>query len=166
MKLDCCDVALTRVVSPGGRGVWVRARRAALGLAVAGVLAAAPAHAVVEGRTAQDRPFVSGGVDAGELADLRAKQPFFSLSVLTAARSGAHLAGVQVRIFDGAGKLVLDTELDGPLLLVDLLPGKYRLEATNEGETQKRTLSVQPGKSQRLVLYFKSDAEVSPDLKR
>lgn len=127
---------------------------------------AGAAHAIVEGRTAQDRPFVSGGVDAGELADLRAKQPFFSVSVLTAARSGAHLAGVQVRIFDGAGTLVLDTELDGPLLLVDLLPGKYRLEATNEGETQKRTLTVAAGKSQRLTLYFKSDAEVSPDLKR
>lgn len=135
-------------------------------LAVACSLAAAPAIALVEGRTAQDRPFVSGGVDAGELADLRTKQPFFSVSVLTAARSGAYLAGVQVRIFDGAGKLVLDTEMDGPYLLVDLAPGRYRLEATNEGETQKRTLTVQAGRSQRLVLYFKSDAEVSRDLKR
>lgn len=128
--------------------------------------AATPALAVVEGRTAQDRPFVSGGVTEGEIADLRTKQPFFSVSLLTAARSGAYLAGVQVRIFDAAGKRVLDTELDGPYLLVDLLPGKYRLEATHEGEMQKRPLTVQVGKSQRAVLYFKSDAEVSPDLKR
>jgi hypothetical protein len=135
-------------------------------LAVACLLAAAPAFALVEGRTAQDRPFVSGGVDAGELADLRTKQPFFSVSVLTAARSGAHLAGVRVRILDAAGKPVLDTEMDGPYLLVDLAPGRYRLQATHEGETQSRMLTVQPGKSQRLVLYFKSDAEVSPDLKR
>jgi hypothetical protein len=125
-----------------------------------------PAQAIVEGRTAQDRPFVSGGVDAGELADLRTKQPFFNLSLVTAARSGAHLAGVKVRITDADGKPVLETEMDGPLLLVDLAPGKYRLEATNEGETQKRALTVAVGKSQRLVLYFKSDAEVSPDLKR
>src|SRR5262245_38215078 len=47
-----------------------------------------PAAAVNDGRTNQDRPFVSGGVTAAELADLRTKQPFFSLSLLTAARSG------------------------------------------------------------------------------
>lgn len=129
-------------------------------------LAALSAVAMVDGRTAQDRPFMSGGVSQDELANLRAQQPFFSVSVLTAAKgSGAHLAGVKVRITDATGKTVLDTEMDGPYLLVDLLPGKYQLEAVNEGETQKRTLSVRQGAAQRLVLYFKSDAEVSPDLK-
>ncbi|MCX8004899.1 MAG: hypothetical protein N2688_08075 [Burkholderiaceae bacterium] len=138
----------------------------ALLIAFAGLCAATAADAMVEGRTAQDRPFVSGGVDAGELADLRAKQPFFNLALLTVARSGAHLAGVQVRIVDAGGKPVLETEMDGPLLLVDLLPGSYRLEATHESETQRRALSVQTGRPQRLTLYFRSDAQVSPDLKR
>jgi hypothetical protein len=137
-------------------------------VAVAIVLSASTARATVEGRTEQDRPFVSGGVTQGELADLRTKQPFFNVSVLTAARgSGAHLAGVRVRIVDGEGKPVLETEMDGPYLLVDLLPGKYQLEATNEGETLKRTLTTRAGgKPQRVMLYFKSDADVSPDLKQ
>ena len=135
-------------------------------LALITALAALPAAAMTDGRTAQDRPFMSGGVSQDELADLRSQQPFFSLSVLTAARgSGAHLAGVHVRIVDGSGNQVLDTEMDGPYLLVDLLPGKYQLEAVNEGETQKRALTVRQGSAQRVVLYFKSDAEVSPDLK-
>jgi len=134
--------------------------------AVIVLLTALSASAMTDGRTAQDRPFMSGGVSQGELADLRTQQPFFSVSVLTAAKgSGAHLAGVKVRIADSLGNLVLETELDGPYLLVDLLPGKYQLEAVNEGETQKRVLNVRQGASQRLVLYFKSDAEVSPDLK-
>jgi hypothetical protein len=125
-----------------------------------------PAHAMTDGRTAQDRPFMSGGVSQDELADLRTQQPFFSVSVLTAAKgSGAHLAGVKVRITDATGRQVLDTEMDGPYLLVDLLPGKYQLEAVNENETQKRVLNVRQGAAQRVVLYFKSDAEVSPDLK-
>ncbi len=124
------------------------------------------ASAMTNGRTAQDRPFVSGGVDQGELADLRSQQPFFAVSLLTAAKgSGAHLAGVKVKITDATGKQVLETEMDGPYLLVDLLPGKYQLEAVNESETQKRTLNVHQGAAQRVVLYFKSDAEVSPDLK-
>jgi len=138
-----------------------------LTLALATGLAAFSAAAMTDGRTTQDRPFVSGGVSQGELADLRTKQPFFSLSLLTAARgSGAHLAGVRVRIVDGQGKPVLETEMDGPYLLVDLLPGKYQLEAVNEGETQKRSLTLREGNAQRVVLYFKSDADVSPDLKR
>jgi hypothetical protein len=125
-----------------------------------------PAAAMNDGRTAQDRPFVSGGVSQDELAELRGKQPFFSLSLLTAAKgSGAHLAGVRVRIVDAKGQAVLETEMDGPYLLVDLQPGKYQIEAVNEGETQKRTLTLRDGNTQRLVLYFKSDAEVSPDLK-
>jgi hypothetical protein len=130
--------------------------------------AAFPALAMTEGRTTDDRPFVSGGVDAAEIADIRAKQPFFSLSLLTAARgSGAYLAAVKVRITDGAGKTtLLETEMDGPYLLVDLQPGKYQLEAVNEGETQKRTVTLRQGAPQRLVLYFKSYAEVSPDLKQ
>ena len=124
------------------------------------------AAAMSDGRTAQDRPFLSGGVSQSELADIRAQQPFFSVSLLTAAKgSGAHLAGVKVRITDTTGKPVLETEMDGPYLLVDLLPGKYQMEAVNEGETQKRALTVRQGNAQRVVLYFKSDAEVSPDLK-
>jgi hypothetical protein len=126
-----------------------------------------PAAAMTDGRTSQDRPFVTGGVTAEETADLRTKQPFFSISLLTAARgSGAYLATVHVRIVDGQGTLVLDTDMDGPYLLVDLAPGKYELEAVHSGETQKRTLTLREGNPQRLVLYFKSDAEVSPDLKK
>lgn len=138
--------------------------RSTLALVIA--LAALPAASMTDGRTAQDRPFSSGGVTQEELADLRSKQPFYSVSLLTAARgSGAYLVSVRVRITDGQGTLVLETEMDGPYLLVDLLPGKYEIEAVNEGETQKRTLTLRQGSPQRLVLYFKSDAEVSPDLK-
>ena len=130
-------------------------------------LAAWPAAATTEGRTTQDRPFVTGGVTSEETADLRTKQPFFSVSLLTAARgSGAYLASVHVHIVDGQGTLVLDTDMDGPYLLVDLAPGKYELEAVNKGETQRRTLTLREGNPRRLVLYFKSDADVSPDLKK
>ena len=139
--------------------------RATLAFLVA--LVAWPAAAVTDGRTTQDRPFVTGGVTAEEAADLRTKQPFFSMSLLTAARgTGAYLASVHVRIVDAQSTLVLDTDMDGPYLLVDLAPGKYQLEAVNRGETQKRTLTLREGNPQRLVLYFTSDAEVSPDLKK
>jgi hypothetical protein len=138
-----------------------------IALAFIAALAAFPAASMTDGRTAQDRPSVSGGITPDEVADLRTKQPFYNLSVLTAARgSGAYLASVKVRIVDAQTTPVLETVMDGPYLLVDLAPGKYQLELVNEGETQKRTLTMQEGRPQRLVVYFNSDAEVSPDAKK
>lgn len=142
-------------------------RAAALFVALAGSLCAAPAAAISEGRTAQDRPFVSGGVSSEELVELNAKRPFFTLSVLTAARgSGAHLASVRVRIVNAKGDVVLETEMDGPYLLADLTSGNYQIEARYGDEVQKRAASVREGARRDIVLYFKSDAEISPDLKR
>jgi hypothetical protein len=137
-----------------------------IALAFIATLAAFPAASMTDGRTTQDRPFVSGGITPDEVADLRTKQPFYNLSVLTAARSGAYLASVKVRIVDAQSTPVLETVMDGPYLFVDLVPGKYQLELVNEGETQKRTLTIQEARPQRLVVYFKSDAEVSPDAKK
>jgi len=138
-----------------------------IALALIAALAAFPAASMTDGRTTQDRPFVTGGITPDEIADLRTKQPFFNLSVLTAARgSGAYLASVKVRIVDAQSTPVLETVMDGPYLLVDLAPGKYQLELVNEGETQKRTVTVQETKPQRLVVYFKSDADVLSDRKQ
>ncbi len=142
-------------------------RTAAWFVALAGSLCAAPAAAITEGRTAQDRPFVSGGVSSEEFVELNAKRPFFTLSVLTAARgSGAHLASVRVRIVNAKGDLVLETEMDGPYLLAELASGNYQIEARYGDEVQKRAASVREGARRDIVLYFKSDAEISPDLKR
>jgi hypothetical protein len=162
--VERCRLAIIPVTAASADGPAMNLIRPALW--VLALCSAFPAIAMTDGRTSQDRPFMSGGVSQDELADLRTQQPFFSVSVLTAAKgSGAHLAGVKVKITDATGKAVLETEMDGPYLLVDLLPGKYELEAVNEGETQKRVLNVRQGAAQRVVLYFKSDAEVSPDLK-
>ncbi len=142
-------------------------RAAALLVALAGFLCATPVAAITEGRTAQDRPFVSGGVSTDEIAELNAKRPFFTLSVLTAARgSGAHLASVRVRIVNAKGDVVLETEMDGPYLFADLTSGNYQIEARHGDEVQKRAASVREGARRDIVLYFKSDAEISPDLKR
>ena len=41
----------------------------------------------------------------------------------------------------------------GPLLFLSLIPGKYRISATFEDETQVLTVNVSPGASER-VLYW------------
>jgi hypothetical protein len=137
--------------------------------AAAALLATAsvPAFAVVEGKSTQGGAFVSGGVTVGELRDLEGRKKDHRLWILTAAkRSGAHLAGVRVKIIDAKGEVVIDTEMDGPWLLADLKAGRYSVEATYNEQTLKRTTIVPASGLRQLVLYFDSKAELSPDLEK
>ncbi len=88
-----------------------------------------------------DVRFVSGGVGETEIAEIKAIGPAYSLQVLTADRAGQFVSGVHVTIKRG-GTSVLDTDLDGPYLLVKLSPGAYQLRATFEGRSMDRKLVI------------------------
>jgi len=110
--------------------------------------------AVVEGKTNDGRRYVAGGIGIEEVDMLRQEAPSFSLQLITAARTGAYLAGTQVRITGPGNNVVLDTTIDAPWLLVDLPGGNYTVRATNLGNTVERRLAIAPGKPQRIVLTF------------
>lgn len=134
-------------------------------LLMAGLAAAAPAaHALVEGRTAQGRAFVTGGIGEGEREALAPLRDDVSLRLTVAAKgSGAYLAGTRVRITDRRGATVLDTALDGPWLLVELEGGDYRVAATHRGQTIERRTTVAAGAPRGMVIYFDVDAERVPE---
>lgn len=121
------------------------------------------AHAMNRAQTADGRAFVSGGIGQAEVKGLEAERDKYSLWVITAARvSGAYLSDVPIRIVDAANRTVFDRKLDGPWLLIDLAPGKYIVEATYRGQTQRRTTSIQHGDHHQVVFHFDSDADVLP----
>lgn len=134
-----------------------------LAVLVLGTAAMQPAWALVEGRTAQGRPYVSGGVALGERDALDRQRAGHSLWVATAAkRSGAYLADVRVRIRDSAGATVLDTRLDGPWLLVTLGLGRYQVEASFGGHTQEKTTTIHAADHHEMLFYFDFDVEQLP----
>jgi hypothetical protein len=123
-------------------------------------LCAVTAHAaVVEGRTSEGHRYVTGGIGADEVEALRQEAPAFSLQLITAARTGAYLAGTHVRITGPGNNVVLDTTLDAPWLLVDLPGGRYTVRATHSGTTVQRRLTIAPGQPQRIVLHFDAPAD-------
>jgi len=135
-----------------------------LTLAFCTSLAAFAAAAMTDGRTTQDRPFISGGVSQDELADLRTKQPFFTSHCSLPRALGAHLAGVRVRIVDGRANGARNR---------DGWPVPARRSASCSISSKRSTKAKRKARAhaarrqrQRVVLYFKSDADVSPDLKR
>lgn len=110
--------------------------------------------ALVEGKTSDGHRYVAGGVGTEEVEALRQEAPAFSLQMISAARTGAYLAGTQVRITAPGNNVILDTTIDGPWLLVDLPGGRYTVRATHSGNTVERQLNIDPARPHRLVLHF------------
>jgi hypothetical protein len=91
---------------------------------------------------AADVPFVTGGTGVDERADLQAKEKDYNLKIVAAATSGDYVADVWVVIESAAKKNVLETKMDGPILLAKLPPGTYTIKATYGPSTQSRTVNV------------------------
>jgi hypothetical protein len=114
----------------------------------------AAAQPVQEGRTAQDRRFVAGGIGLDESEQMKSMSRDFTLSITVAAKSGAYLADSHLKIQDARGKTVLDTQLDTPYLLVDLASGKYNVEATLQGKKQQQSVDIAANMRAKVVFSF------------
>ncbi len=108
----------------------------------------AVATTLIGAATAADIPFVTGGVGADERADLQAKEKDYNLKIVAAATSGDYVAAVRVVIESAANRSVLETRMEGPILLAKLPPGTYTIKATYGHSTQTRTVNV-PGEGLR-----------------
>ena len=91
---------------------------------------------------AGDVPYLSGGVGAGAREELLAKEKEYNLKIIAAAKSGDYLAGVKVMIESAKKERVLDTTMDGPILLAKLAPGTYTIRATSGSQTLTQTVTI------------------------
>jgi len=91
---------------------------------------------------AGDVPYLSGGVGADAREELLAKEKEYNLKIVVAERSGDYLAGVKVVIESAQKEQVLDTTMEGPILLAKLAPGTYTIRAVHDGQTLTRTVTV------------------------
>lgn len=86
--------------------------------------------------------YIAGGVGESGRAEIDAVQDQYSLKLVFAYTNGEFLAEVDVVIVDAAGKTLVATDADGPWLLVDLPAGTYKIEATVNGETKTKRVTV------------------------
>lgn len=91
---------------------------------------------------AADVPYMSGGAGADAREELLAKEREYNLKIIVADTSGAYLANVQVVIASARKEPVLDTTMDGPILLAKLAPGTYTIRATSDAKTLTRTVTI------------------------
>ena len=100
--------------------------------------------------------YVTGGVTKDEADELRAQARSFPLEIQFARRmdvGNAFAANVQVRITDSRGVTVLDVPASDPILLANVPPGRYTVEATLDGQTKRQTVNVGRGRSQTTFVW-------------
>ncbi|MGD2082195.1 MAG: hypothetical protein PVF91_04475 [Chromatiales bacterium] len=132
-----------------------------LALPLTAVLAAAPltveaepdnpAMTYLDQGTYEGVPYLSGGIGLVERRYITsALEPGYNLKLEFAEANGDYLADIGVRIVDDNGDTVLEVESAGPWLLTRLGPGKYTVEATADGRTITKRVTVGRG-SPRVV---------------
>ena len=88
--------------------------------------------------------YMTGGVGLEEAAAIKAAEKDFNLSLLFAkSKRGEYLADIKVSIADKAGKTVLKVVSDGPMLLVRLPAGAYKVSAVHGGKTLVKAVQVE-----------------------
>lgn len=86
--------------------------------------------------------FLCGGVGEDEARVMKDAVSAYDLLLTFAAKDGAYLADVRVDIADGSGRPVMEAHCDGPMMLVDLPPGAYRVRAEVNGRMLTRTVHI------------------------
>jgi hypothetical protein len=119
-------------------------------------LAMAPSHAaIVESQHAGGVRSLQGGVGEAEQQQMKAAAADYSLGLTFASDTGAYLADVAVRVLDAKGRAIFDTVVRHPIVLVDLPAGRYSVEATYQGRTQRSSVTLAKGKSRALTLRWR-----------
>lgn len=87
--------------------------------------------------------YVVGGIGHDESAAMKAAEKSYPLSMIFyAGKDNEYVADVKVAIKDKAGKTVLDTRADGPIMLVKVPAGRYTITADRNGKTLHHTVQV------------------------
>jgi hypothetical protein len=93
--------------------------------------------------------WLCGGVGNQEQDYMKSIASRYDMMLTFAARNGAYLADVGVSIVEDSGRVILQTQCDGPIMLVDLPHGgRYRVRAQADDYEVARTVQIQENQHQ------------------
>lgn len=109
-----------------------------------------------------DVEYVTGGVGLDESTALKAAAREWPLAlqfaVVGGGGRGQHASDVEVVVRGAGGRTVFEAVSGGPFLLARVPPGRYAVEATRRGQTQRRQLTVRQGASTAAMFSWRIDA--------
>ena len=129
---------------------------ATLALCVAPLAAAQPEGALPEVHSVAGVKYIDGGVGKSESEALLRESKNFPLAlVFSGGKTNNYLADVDIRVRDAAGKTVLQTNSDGPIILIDLPAGKYIVDAEFRDNTKSQRVELSGKRPVRLDFHWK-----------
>lgn len=93
--------------------------------------------------------YITGGIGDEERHALQQMAPNYNLRIMSALKSGNFAGDTRVIIRDRNGTELINAEA-GPLFFADLPAGRYTVEASSEGETKTKNVTVGNGKAANL----------------
>ena len=103
--------------------------------------------------------YLSGGIGLDESRAVAAAAKDYSLMLTFATQqSGKYLADVHVMIEDKRGESVLDAVADGPMLLVQLPSGQYKISAASNDRQVTKMVQISGNRTTKVTLYWPDDA--------
>lgn len=137
---------------------WLRPLRSAVFvLAGCGWLAWASADELPAVQHQGGIEYLSGGIGLEESTAIEAESRKWPLTLLFSARRwqrSVYTADAKVSLRDSHGKLLLQTQADGPFLLLRLQPGTYAVQATLDGKPLQQRVVLKKGEPARVVFVW------------
>ena len=140
-------------------------RRATLTAAFCGATFASFAQELPPVQRSGSVEYVTGGIGRDESTALEAAAAQWPLALefsVTGGARAAFAADVQVAVRDRSGRAVLEAVAGGPFLLARVEPGSYSVEATLQGRSQRRQVTVRRGASARVMFSWPEAAVDAP----
>jgi hypothetical protein len=91
--------------------------------------------------------YLSGGIGIDQSTAIKDAMHGYPLVLEFAEKTNAgneYLADVPVQIAGAHGKVLLDTDSQGPFMLVSLPDGRYTVTASYKGKRERATVSIAP----------------------
>lgn len=131
----------------------IKALVIAFGL-VCGPLSAQGAAALAIQIDPNGTSYLSGGIGDEELQQINQASRDFNLKIILTEQSGAYAAHVAVNIVNAKGNQVLELPAVGPILLVGLRSGVYRVSATYKGKKIQKQVNVGTAGQRKMIFAW------------
>jgi hypothetical protein len=109
-------------------------------ITAAGTAFAPMAAADIEIHRQQSARYASGGVTSEEVKEMQKLAPRFPIQLYFLAQGSSEpVSGVNVTVRDIQGDTVLQAQSEGPMFFIDVVGGRYTIDAEYGGETLSET---------------------------
>lgn len=118
----------------------------------------APQKAPETNSAAGGFPYVSGGVGDAESVAMESAYGGYSFKLVNvrSGAQGAYVSNVDITVTNEAGETVLETTTNGPWLMADMPAGTYDIEASFDGNTKTKSITLNENADQRLVIDWRT----------